>query len=147
MSVFAKLRSAVLPIPNANGATATIRGLSPTGLRAASAENQRKAVAAMRAQRELAAGVDEAEADTPVDPEAVKAWQEQVRRNPLLSYDAETLIVKGVSAWTLELEPTPENVAELDEDTRDWLATEILKLSKPSLFKTEAEQEAEQKEL
>lgn len=145
MSVFAKLRSAVLTIPNANGATATIRGLSPTGLRAAAAENQRKAVAAMRAQRELADGLAEAQDDTPVDPEAVKAWQEQVRCNPLLAYDAETLIVKGVSAWTLELDPTPENIAEIDEDVRDWIATEILKLSKPSLFKTEAEQEADRK--
>lgn len=141
MSVFAKLRSAVLTIPNTNGDTATIRGLSPTGLRAAQAENQRKAVLAMKAQRELV-GEDD---DSAVDPDAVLAYQEQVRRTPLLAYDAETLIVKGVSSWTLELEANPENVAELDEDTRDWLATEILRLSKPSLFRTLDEQEADRK--
>ncbi len=143
MSVFAKLRSAVLQIPNTSGETVTIRGLSPTGLRAAQAENQRKAVLAMKAQRELedAVGAE----DTPVDPDAVKAWQDKVRSNPLLAYDAETLIAKGVSSWTLELDATPENIAELDEDARDWMATEILRLSKPSLFRTIEEQEADRK--
>ena len=142
MSVFASLRTATLSIPRTTGATVSIRGLSPRALEAAQKEHQRQALQAMREARE--AGGEDALGQ--VDPAAVQAYLDEQRRNPLLAYDAESLVVKGVTAWTLELPHTAESVAELDEDVRDYIATEILKLSKPSLFRTVEEQEADQKE-
>lgn len=141
MSVFAKLRTAILgQIPGAPEASVSIRGLSPRSLALAAQEHQRQALLAFKeAKANGAAEFDD------VDPEAVKAYQAQMAKNPLLSYDAATLIEKGVTEWSFELPPTPENIAELDEDVRDYIAEHILRLSKPSLYRSIEEQEADRK--
>lgn len=142
MSVFAKLRTATLTaVPGFPRDSVSIHGLSPRSLEAAAKEHQRQALAALKEAK--AAGDDGAFNE--VDPEAVKAYQEQMRSNPLLSYDAATLIEKAVDGWSFELPPSAESIAELDEDVRDYIATEILRLSKPSLFRTLEQQEADRK--
>ena len=141
MSVFAKLRTATLnQVPGAPTAVVEIHGLSPRSLQLAAQEHQRQAMAAFK-EAKASASVD----FDAVDPEAVKAYQTQMAKNPLLSYDAATLIEKGVTAWSFELPPVPEHIAELDEDVRDYIADQILRLSKPSLYRTEEEQEADRK--
>ena len=139
-SVFASLRTATLSMPHGAEGTYSIRGLAPRVLKAAAAVHQRKAMAEFKASRE---SLDD-DALATVDPEALKAYQEEKRKNPLLTYDAEYLIEKGVTTWSLELPHSAENIAELDEDVRDAMALEIVRLSKPSLFQTVADLEAEQ---
>lgn len=142
MSVFAKLRTATLnQVPGAPDAFVEIHGLSPRSLQLAAQEHQRQAMAAFKEAKAMSAAVD----FDAVDPEAVKAYQTQMAKNPLLSYDAATLIEKGVTAWSFELPPTPESIEELDEDVRDYIADQILRLSKPSLYRTDEEQETDRK--
>lgn len=142
MSVFAKLRTATLTaIPGFPGHSVSIHGLSPRSLEAAAKEHQRQVLAVLKEAKESGT----ASAFEEVDPEAVKTYQDQLRANPLSSYDAATLIEKAVDEWSFELAPSPESIAELDEDIRDYIATEILRLSKPSLFRTQDQQEADRK--
>lgn len=142
MSVFAKLRTATLgQVPGAPGAVVEIHGLSPRSLQLAAQEHQRQALLVFKEAKAMGTAAD----FDAVDPDAVKAYQAQMAKNPLLSYDAATLIEKGVTSWSFELPPEPEHIAELDEDVRDYIADQILRLSKPSLYRTAEEQEADRK--
>jgi len=73
-------------------------------------------------------GVEALKGMTSVEADAVLA------ANPLSNYDIDVLLRAGVIAWSYDEKLTPQALGELDEETRTWAATEILKLSKPSLF-------------
>lgn len=102
-------------------------------------------------QKELNAFFTEpADKKTP-DPDAAEVAK--VQADPLNGYDPHTLIFYGLEAWTYE-EPLPahkdvdarrELIDDLDDDAVDFYARAILKLTKPSLFQTKPEQEAETK--
>lgn len=51
----------------------------------------------------------------------------------------------GIAAWTFDASVSPETVDDLDEDSADWLAGEILLLTKPSLKQTAEAVEAAKK--
>jgi hypothetical protein len=68
-----------------------------------------------------------------------------VGAHPLAGFDALTLIEKGVTEWTFTEPIGHDAFEEIDADTRDWLATEILRLSRPSLFQSADEREQAQK--
>jgi hypothetical protein len=94
------------------------------------------------------------------NPEAagVEAEIEKVKTDPLNGFDPYIVVQGGLVSWTYPESLKPEEVVEgntvtmrvraiddLDEDALKWLATEIMRLTKPSLFQTEAEAEAERK--
>lgn len=64
---------------------------------------------------------------------------EQVKSDPLNGFDKYSLVRYGVKAWSYPEPVTPEAIEDLDEDAVDFLAAEILKLSKPGLFQTAAQ--------
>jgi hypothetical protein len=70
--------------------------------------------------------------------------------DPLEGYDRVTLVDKGLVSWTAD-EPieTPAQkraaIEELDEETLDTLAREVLKLARPKLFLTADEAAADTK--
>jgi hypothetical protein len=156
-SIFANRITKTLPVPGMDGQTITIRKLAPRHLEAAATEAQRKAIAASRAMADQFSGFDvavlrdlrtldtskEAEADTADDGE--RAADAPAAANPLAGFDAVTLIEKGVTEWSFTEPLGREAFEEIDADTRDWLATEILRLSRPSLFQSADEVEQAQK--
>lgn len=126
----------------------TIRKLAGRHLHAAALEDQRrsmeniKAVGGPALLKEYMALAEEpktaaANGDAPADP--------------MSGYDAVTLLKKGIVAWTFTeadgLDPMPVSdaaIEEIDADTSEWLAREIMKLAKPRLFLSKDEAKAEQ---
>ena len=138
MSVFTSRNTCTIPIAGEPGATATIRQLAPRHLEMAAKEQQRRT---LRDFREMGGSetMREIQGIQPADIAKAKST------DPLIGFDRETLILKGVTAWTLDEPLTPESAADLTDDTQEQLARAILQFTKPSLFETIAEQEVAQK--
>jgi len=135
MSVFASQTQRTMPMADAH--SVTIRKLTGREVELAQAEHLRGVASgrgwAGRLQRILKnAAVTDAEAGA-------------VLADPLNGYDRLTMCRAGILAWTYPDPPTSERVADLDDETLESLATEILRLTKPALFQTPAEQEAGRK--
>jgi len=97
------------------------------------------------------------------DPATAKGEIEKVKDDPLNGYDKYTLLYDGIKAWTYQEslervaveEPTSDGrkitvmrvpaIDSLSDEAVDFFATEVLKLTKPSLFLTPEEREAAQK--
>lgn len=141
MSVFTSRHTKTLDVPGAPGQTVTVRKLAPKHLEAAGKASQHKAMADMEAMggpaklRELQALGGEKSAEAKPEPMV----------NPALLFDRVTVIEKGVTAWSFEESLTRESIEDLDDETGEWLATEILRYAKPGLFQTDAAREADRK--
>jgi len=124
-------------VPHDPGQTVTFRKLAPRHLEMAAQESQRQSIQQVKEsggpkllgeiQREFA------------DPEKKKDLEAATSRDPLLTYDRVTLLEKAVKEWSYPEPADRTSFEELDDETLQWLATEILRLSKPSLFETEAD--------
>lgn len=92
------------------------------------------------------------------DAKDMQAKVEKAKADPLNGLDPYTVAAGGIVGWTYPESLVPERVTEgdattmriraiddLDEDALRWFATEIMRLTKPSLFQTPAEVEAERK--
>jgi hypothetical protein len=91
--------------------------------------------------------------------EEVKAKEAAAEANPLAGLDEYVIVQGGLVSWTYPEPCKPEAVTDehgtvtmrivalddMDEDAIKWLATEIMRLTKPSLFRTPAEEETERK--
>ena len=89
----------------------------------------------------------------------VKEKEAEAEANPLAGLDPYLIVQGGVVAWTYpepcKAEPVTDELGnvtmrfaaldDMDEDAIKWLATEIMRLTKPSLFRTPAEEAAERK--
>jgi hypothetical protein len=142
-----------IPLPFDPPHTVTVRKLTGRELEAA-AEAQRDGIANGRARawptllrRALVKGA--------TDPEVLKAI-----RDPLTGYDRFTLVRTGLVAWSYPLPikrsdttatgttviTVVDAVEDLDDEAVDFIATEVLRLTKPGLFlATAADAEADQK--
>lgn len=161
MSIFASFTQVTVPIPFDPPNTITIRKL--TG---------REVEAAQAAHRDgLAGGSPRLWASTfrralergATDPEVLKAIAD-----PLTGYDRFAIVRAGLVAWSYDrpVKPVPakpevkahgnalgapaveasDAVEDLDDEAVDFIATEILRLTKPALFLTEEDAKASQKE-
>ena len=138
-SVFTSRVTKTIPIPHDEGQSVTIRKLAPRHLEQAAKESQRQSFAELR-EMGGAAFLKELRSLNEDDIKTATA------RDPLMLFDRITLMEKAVLAWTyVDVERTRETFEDLDDDTQVLLATEILKLSKPSLFVTKTEEETERK--
>jgi len=113
-----------LAIPDEPNDWMELRALSGKKLEEASWWAQRKAIEmAKLAGQEFIDAMETYRADLA---------EAEVKANPLQQYDIETLVRSGIVAWSYEMRLTPENIAELDSETREWAAREILKLTEES---------------
>jgi len=133
-------------VTHPDGGTAKLRKLKGRHLREAQMVRQTEMVEAfeqwtkVRDRMQAATGAaitaeSEPESDAP-EPE--------VPVNPVDGYDHATLARFAV----LELDgakPEPAAFEDMDDDRLEWLAGEILRFTKPSLFQSKAEREADQK--
>lgn len=142
MSIFTSLVTKVLEVPGEPGQTITIRKLAPKHLEAAQKAQQR-AVSADLVEMGGATFIQELAAAIGTD--ATKTVAQATQRDPVLLFHVPTLIVHGVSAWTYNVAADLAHVEDLDSETQAWLATEILRLSKPGLFQTAEEQDVDRK--
>lgn len=137
MSIFTHRVVVTRDVPHDPGQSVTFRKLAPRHLEAASKEAQRQSIQDVKEaggpklvgeiQREFA------------DPEKKKELEAATTKDPLLTYDRVTLLEKSVKEWSYPEPADRTSFEELDEETLQWLSTEILKLSKPSLYETEAD--------
>lgn len=150
---FASRITKTLELPFDPPQTVTIRKLPGRHLEAAARERVFSRMEAMRRmggpsfQRELQAAIAEeereAEAAGPATSELESApAPAAVEPDPLLGYDKDVLLVRGIAAWSYPEPVTPELIEDLEADAAEWIAREILRLTKPSLFQTAEELEA-----
>lgn len=95
--------------------------------------------------------------------ETLNVAVEEVKKDPMNGYDKATLVRYGVSAWTYPESLVPVPVIEKDERGRDvtvmrvpalddltdealdFFAEQVLRLTRPQLFQSKDDQDAEQK--
>lgn len=157
---FASRTTVTIPIPFDPPNEVTLRKLAGRHLeRAKSAflqrlvrDVQQRGGAAVQKDMEQLFRSDESSQDTAATVQAVKA-------DPLNGYDKYELAAAGIKSWTYPESLVPQKV--LDEDGHEVLrvvaiddledegltffATEVMRITKPSLFQTEDEAEADRK--
>lgn len=145
MSIFAsQTQSDPIPIPFDAPHTIVVRKLTGTEYRAAVNDSEGRITALFR--RALATG-------GVTDP-AVFA----VAADPLLGHDRSALVRAGLVSWSYPQSVKPvaaegtkppvmvDAVADLDDEALDFIATEVLRLTKPAYFVTPEAVEDAQKE-
>jgi hypothetical protein len=141
MSIFTSFVTETLDVPGMPGHTITIRKLAPKHLSAAAD------VMKVRAQREMAQA-REVLGDaffTTLLASTPKPAAPATSDDPLAAYDRVMLMRDGVLSWTFDRVNDADAYEDLDDDMQQWLAGAILKLAKPSLYRTVDEEEAAQK--
>ena len=133
MSVFTSLVTDTLPVPGAEGQSVTIRKLAPKHLEEARRASQLRALDDMKRTREALPP----EMLTAMLAKSDKADPPKEKPDPLLTHDRVSLMQHGVTAWSFAQPLSPDSFEDLDDDTADWLAGAILRLSKPSLYAQE----------
>lgn len=134
MSIFTSRVTKTIEIPHDPGQTVTIRKLAPRHLEQASRASQLKSIADLK---EIGGPAFLKELQTLSDT----VLKEAKVADPTLTFDKIVLLEKAVVDWSYDAARTAEVFADLDEQTLNLLATEVLKLSKPSLFQTTEESE------
>lgn len=138
-SVFTSRVSKTIAVPHDSEHSVTIRKLAPRHLDQAGKASQRESLENLK---ELGGPAFLKELQSMGGIEAVA---KVAAADPLVRFDRVTLIEKGVTAWSYDAPLTRASFEDLDDETADWLAREILRLSAPRLFQTDEEAEAAQK--
>lgn len=142
MSVFTSRVTKTLSVPHDPEHTVIVRKLAPRHLEAAARVSQQQSIDDFKSMGG-AAFLKELEAMK--KPSLEQADQVAAAKDPLLLFDRLTLIEKGVLSWSYDAPIAAESYADLDEETRDFLAREILRLARPALFQTPTEAETDRK--
>jgi hypothetical protein len=152
MSIFASQTSVTIPIPFDDPHTVTIRKLTGRELERAQAEHMRSMVGG-RSVRGWSGAFQRI-----LNGLATPADAQQVLADPLGGYDRTTIVRAGLISWSYPQAIAPltpseavdrsrtDAVEDLDDEALEFLATEILRRTKPGLFHTTAaDAEAEKK--
>lgn len=68
-----------------------------------------------------------------------------VKDDPLAGYDRITVVRCGVKSWSYDKPVTAEVISDIDDDTLEFLALAIMRLTRPARFQTAEEREAARK--
>jgi len=140
MLPFTSLFTKTIAVSGDPDQTVTIRKLAPEHLERAMKTQQRRVVQDLREMGGLS--VLKEFQDLKQSPETAP----EVVADPLLQFDRVTLLETGITAWTYEQQISRATCADLDEETAEYLAREILRYAKPSLFLAADEAHAEKKD-
>jgi len=110
----------VVEIPHEHGETMTFRKLSWLELEAAGKERRKKVMDEYRGMIDLMDKLPQ----TPATEQVVE------------EYDRETLLTKGITAWSYDAKVSAENIALLDPVTAEWAYQQLVEAHRP---RTEAE--------
>lgn len=151
MSIFASRTQKTIPVPFDPPHEVTIQKLAGRHLRKAHEAWLEELYTGVRnrggatAQKEMQALFDDRDkkkADETSDAEKAIA---EVQDDPLNGLDKFTVVRYGVKAWSYDIPVSSESIDDMDDDAVDFVATEIMRLTKPALFQTKDEREAAQK--
>lgn len=140
MGIFASQTQDTIPIPFDAPHTVTIQKLTGRAIELSAEKHYDDFIAGRRPrgwpalfQRAMVDGLATAQ-------DAAKAI-----RDPLAGYDRLSIAQHGVTAWSYPRPVTPAAIADLDDEALEWMAVEVMKLTKPALFQTVEEVEADRK--
>lgn len=143
-SIFASQTQRTIPIPFDPPSTVTIRRL--TGREVEAAQDAHRSSLAAGSARSWAVTFRRMLEHGASDPDVLKAIAD-----PLTGYDRYALVRSGLVAWSYPLSVKPvdgaatDAVDDLDDEAVDFIATEVLRLTKPWLFQTKEDAEADRK--
>lgn len=144
MSIFASRAQKVLEIPFDPPHTVTIQKLAGRHLGQAALENQLASIDTFR-KMGGAAFQKELTAITAASAGEAAAPKPAATPDPLAGFDKAIVMLYGIKAWDYEEPVNEATLADLTEEAADFFTREILRFTKPSLFMTEAEAEADTK--
>lgn len=150
MSIFASETTTTIPLPFDAPHTVTIQQLTGRDVELAQAAHLRDFVGAnsprgwpAKFKLALATGT------------AVESDAQKMLNDPLVGYDRLTVARGGLKGWSYTIKNdkgddvpkpvTPKAVEDLNDDALEFVAIEIMKLTKPSLFLTDEEKQAARK--
>lgn len=143
MSIFASQVQQTVPIPFDPPHTVTVQKLSGRKLHKAAQVFLNDLIAGVQERGGAAVQKDIEQLFKAGD--GVKAEIAKVKADPLNGFDKQALIRYGVKAWSYDKPVTVESFEDLDEESETFMATEVLRLTKPSAFQTAEESETDQK--
>jgi len=111
----------VVEIPHEKGENFTFRKLSWLELESAAKARRKRVMDEYRGMIDLMDKLPQ----TPATEQAV-----------VEEYDRETLLSKGITAWSYDAKVSPENIALLDPVTAEWAYQQLVEAHRP---RTEAE--------
>lgn len=145
MSIFASRTTKEIDIPFDPPHTATIQKLTGRQLGKAQQAFFNELIADMQ-QRGGAKVQKDIQSLYETDPSKMAEEVKKAKANPLNGFDPYLLIAAGVKKWSYtDRECGPEAFEDLDAESVEFFAREVLRLTKPSLFLTADEAKAEQK--
>lgn len=141
-----------IPFPPYQGHELTIQKLAGRHLYKADTENDFRAQEYMKRMggAEFRKQLEEATRDDPKDETGKSTAVAKAARDPVHAYDKHIVVQYGLKAWTFTEDDgtpipiTPEAIEDLDPDALEFIAREILRWTRPSLFTEDAK--AAQKE-
>lgn len=123
MTLTSRLGTKRLDVPNDPGEWIELRAVGGRRLREAAAQKSRDALLQVRAAGgEIAELWQKNAKDTDTDT---------AKKDVLNTYDALTVCYVGIVGWSYEEKVKPATIDDLDSDTQDWAARQILELSLP----------------
>ena len=72
------------------------------------------------------------------EKEAAEKQELKAAADPTIGFDRVALFTVAVTGWTFDQERNAVSFDDLDEDIAAWLATEIMRLAKPSAYEVDA---------
>ncbi len=143
MSIFASQTQQTMPIPFAPPHTITIRKLTGREYEQA----QQAAINIFQMGELRPRGFSAALRKLLMkDVTTTAAEVAQALRDPLTGFDRYAVIGAGLVSWTCTDEAgKAAGVTDLDDEAAEFIAVEIMRLTKPALFQTDEEREAASK--
>lgn len=151
--MFASQHQHIIPAPGVPEHTITIHKLSGYACEVAQAEHAKGVITGFNGRGWAADFMRRA-----LKGIATEADAQKFAVDPLAGYDRLTVARFGIKAWTLTetvteggktiTRPKPltsETIADIDDEALEVIATEVMRLTKPGLFKTAEELEATRK--
>ena len=124
-----------IPIPHEDGQWMQFRRLSWLEMTDAAETAERRSVkkmtqfgseavgAIIASYEKTAAATADTDGDGAATPTTAKA-------PTVASYDRESLLENGITAWSYEEKPSPKTIKQLDAETARWAAEQIFELSR-----------------
>jgi hypothetical protein len=140
MSILAKYTQVTVPIPHDSDQTVTIQKLSGRELEDAELVHLENYIKGKNGR-----GWIERYTEAVTNGVASDGIAKLVLSDPLRGVDRFTVVRYGLKGWSYPDAITPEVMDRLDDETAEFIAREVMRLTRPALFQTPDEAEAARK--
>jgi hypothetical protein len=140
MGIFASETTATVPLPFDPPETITIQKLTGADVERAQAAHLSATVAGKTPR-----GWEQLFKNAVAKGIATDADAARMLNDPLAGYDRITIVRAGLKAWSYKRAVDAAAIDDIDDESLEFIATEIMRLTKPALFQTPEEREAAKK--